>query len=462
LLSFLPAVNYPVGPGPQNTAVGDFNGDGIPDLAVAGFGEMSVLLGQGDGTFQFAGKYPSGGSGYGSIVAGVFRTGSGILDLAVANSYSGDVTILLGNGDGTFQSPVLVAGGFQEPTLTTTPAPDLDQDGNLDLVVANQQGTTVSVLLGNGDGTFQPRVDYTLNTPNFHNPRHVKAADFRGIGVLDLVVTPASGQAIAVLPGNGDGTFQDPAYYPAGDPSNVQVGPLRTGSGILDLAVTNRFDNTLSVLLGNGDGTFQPPVSYPIGTSSSYPALDVGDFNQDGNLDLVATNFGGGTVSVLLGNGDGTFQAPASYAVGSNPDWVLVGDFNGDGYPDLAVNNFGSNSVSILLNDQVWGGQGGSRGGSAATDRLPGQVLSVVVLAQVHARLPDVPATALPATPPMGEPLLSWLPEQTPDGSTSDAPSGIRWRYALDGYYAAHPKQSPGLDLEVLNSPTPDLAPGSG
>ena len=212
--------------------------------------------------------------------------------------------------------------------------------------------------------------------------------------------------------------------------------------------------------------SFLAPRAFYAGANPD--SVAVADFNGDGIPDLAVANFGtypnftDGSVSVLLGNGDGTFQAPASYAVGSNPDWVLVGDFNGDGYPDLAVNNFGSNSVSILLNDQVWGGQGGSRGGSAATDRLPGQVLSVVVLAQVHARLPDVPATALPATPPMGEPLLSWLPEQTPDGSTSDAPSGIRWRYALDGYYAAHPKQSPGLDLEVLNSPTPDLAPGSG
>ena len=355
LLSFLPAMSYPVGQGPQNTAIGSFRGDGTLDLAITNIdsGTVSVLLGNGDGTFQSAVNYPTGGSGSKGLAAGEFRTGSGIQDLVVTNSSSNTLALLQGNGDGTFQSPVQIAGGFQTPSLIDQ-AVDLDQDGNLDLLVVNQSGNTVSVLLSNGDGSFQAPVNYTVDSSNFHNPREVNAADLRGMGVLDLVVTPASGNDIAVLLGNGGGTFQNPAYYTVGDPSNVTIGEFRTGSGILDVAVTNRFNNTVSVLLGNGDGTFQTPTSYAIGSSSLYPDVTVGDFDQDGNLDLVATNFGGNSVSVLLGNGDGTFRAPTSYTVGSQPDGVRAGDFDGDGYPDLAVINFGSNNVAILLNDGNW------------------------------------------------------------------------------------------------------------
>jgi hypothetical protein len=196
-----------------------------------------------------------------------------------------------------------------------------------------------------------------------------------------------------VLLGNGDGTFQPPVSFYAGDPSNLLLGQFRSGSGVIDVAVSNRFDNTVSVLLGNGDGTFQDPVRYSVGSSSFYPAISAEDFNQDGNLDLVATNFGGGTVSVLLGNGDGTFQAPTSYGVGSQPDQVMAADFNGDGFPDLAVNNFGSNSVSILLNDQIWGPAPQPSGGRGSASPLPlGQGAAALIDADLSRPLSPAPA----------------------------------------------------------------------
>lgn len=351
LLSFLPAVNYSVGPCPQGTMMGSFRNNGILDFAVPnnGNGTVSVRLGNGDGTFGREETYFNVGQDLVGSVAGQFRTGIGILDLdlVVADRAGNALRILRGNGDGTFSRADPI-GGFSGPLAPK--ADDFDLDGNLDLVATNSGGSTVSVLLGNGDGSFQSPVNYTV----FPGPRDLKPADFDLDGDLDLVVTPSSGEQIAVLLGNGDGTFAAPVTYTVGDPSNVTVGVFRTGSGILDLAVTNRFDNTVSVLLGNGDGTFQPEVPYSIGQSSWFPAIAVGDFDQDGNLDLVATNFGGGTVSVLLGNGDGTFGAATSYAVGSNSAGVEARDLNGDGSPDMVVTNCGSNNVSILVNDAWW------------------------------------------------------------------------------------------------------------
>jgi hypothetical protein len=184
LLSFLPAVSYPIGGGPQSTVVADFNGDGLPDLAIPNIYDntVSVLLGNGDGTFQSAISYSSGGSGAVGIVAGVFRTSSGIQDVVVTNTYSSTLVYLQGNGDGTFQSPVLISS---LPGAYVVQTADFNQDGNLDLVVTTQQNT-LAVLLGNGDGTFQNPVLYA--TPE--HTRWVMIADLRGIGVSDLVVTP--------------------------------------------------------------------------------------------------------------------------------------------------------------------------------------------------------------------------------------------------------------------------------
>jgi hypothetical protein len=259
---------------------------------------------------------------------------------------------------------------------------DFNGDGKADLAVVNQGANTVSVLLGNGNGTFQAKTDYATGA----SPLGIAVGDFNGDGKADLVVANKGSNTLSVLLGNGDGTF-----LPKNDitlpltPTAVTVGDFN-GDGHADLAVATHSttQDDVTLLLGNGNGTFQPPVStitdtapfiggITIGLAGGGPSSIVsGDFNGDGHTDLAVVNnrdivvvtavgrFGTilstavdpepGSVSVLLGNGDGTFQAPRNFAVGLGAGSVAIGDFNNDGRLDTAVNNTASNSVSVLTN----------------------------------------------------------------------------------------------------------------
>jgi hypothetical protein len=250
---------------------------------------------------------------------------------------------------------------------------DFNGDGKADLAVVNEGSNTVSILLGNGDGSFRPKTDFATGA----QPWGITVGDFNGDGKLDLAVANRGSNSISILLGNGDGTFQpktDIALLVK--PIALTVGDFN-GDGKADLAVATQNGNTndLTMLLGNGNGTFQAPVTTVTDTASfagfglsgnGQSSISAADFNGDGKLDLVVVNNkdfnqplgrgfftsspGPGTVSVLLGNGDGTFQAPRNSPVGSEAMTVAVGDFNGDGRPDFAVNNLASNSVSVFMN----------------------------------------------------------------------------------------------------------------
>jgi hypothetical protein len=341
--------SYDTGAAPMFVAVGDFNGDGVPDLAVAnkGSANVSILLGVSDGTFRAAQSYDAGTSPQSLVVSDFNRDGHA--DLAVANDIigAGTVSILLGNGDGSFRTAQSYDGGFRPWSVAVG---DFNGDGVPDLAVANNSiPGTVKILLGKGDGTFQPSQDY----PAGPLARSVAVGDFNGDGNLDLVVANSYDGTVSILLGNGDGTFQAAQSYPAGGSAAVAVGDFNH-DGRLDLAVAG--GSGVSILLGQGDGTFQPAQSYAAGFGPQAVAL--GDFDHDNNLDLAVANGGGdpapvGTVSILLGKGNGTFQAAPSYMVGPYPLSVAVGDFNGDGIPDLAIANqggvAGTATVSVLL-----------------------------------------------------------------------------------------------------------------
>jgi len=329
---------------PYFAAAGDFNGDGIPDLAVATTSNLNIFLGTGNGSFQSpstvgAGNLPQG------LAVGDFNA-DGNLDVAIANYVSGTVSVVLGNGDGTFQPQVAYTSGNNAESVEVG---DVNWDGIQDLVVANFGTSNVSVLLGNGDGTFQAAVTYATG----NGPSKIAIGDFNGDGFPDIATANANDNNVTVLLNNGDGTFGAPQAYATGLASrSVETGDLN-GDGFLDLVIGNLNSNTLSVLLGNGDGTFQNQVSYATGTSPLQMVL--ADFNGDNQLDVAIANINSNTVSLLLGKGDGTFQSQVAYPVGNAPLAVAAADFNGDGLIDLATPNFegtGTGSVSILLGQQ--------------------------------------------------------------------------------------------------------------
>ncbi|MGA2500623.1 MAG: VCBS repeat-containing protein [Tepidisphaeraceae bacterium] len=342
-ISFAAARAFDTGSYPYSVAIGDFNGNGKLDLAVANqhSNTVSILKGNGDGTFAAKVDYATGASPY-CLAVGDFN-GDGKLDLAVANSAGNSVSILKGNGDGTFAAKVDYATGASPYCLAVG---DFNGDGKLDLAVANSGGNSLSILKGNGDGTFAAKVDYATGA----SPVFVAAGDFNGDGKLDLAVANSAGNTVSILRGNGDGTFAAKVDYVTGwYPYSVAVGDFN-GDGKLDLAVANQGSNTVSILRGNGDGTFAARVDYAAGGGPYCVAA--GDFNGDEALDLAVANYAGNTVDILKGNGDGTFAARVDYATGGTtdggPTCVVTGDFNGDGKLDLAVANYGSNSVSIL------------------------------------------------------------------------------------------------------------------
>jgi len=291
-------------------------------------------------------------------IAAADLNADGRLDLVVANSGANSVSIYLGNGDGTFSAPVNYPTGNQPVAVAVG---DFNADGKLDLAVANQTDNTVSILIGNGNGAFAGAKTYPTGT----SPVALALADVNGDGTLDIATANYTANSISILSGVGDGTFNQHVDYSAGQaPSALAAGDFNA-DGIIDLAVANDFlGGTVTVLLGSSSG-FQSPVSYTTGDSV---ALVTADLNGDGHLDLAALNRMEQSLSILLGNGDGTFQpalaapltCPPNLGIsGQNngceldpvPASLAVADLNGDGSLEFAVANTNAGTVSILPGD---------------------------------------------------------------------------------------------------------------
>ena len=348
-VSFGSATNYPVAAGgwnPHSVAVGDVNGDGKLDLAVADnngntLGQVSIFLGNGDSSFGAATNFAAQG-GPVSVAMGDLN-GDSKLDLAVVNHSSHSVSILLGVGDGSFSAATNYAVGTHPLSIAMG---DLNGDGKADLAVANQDSNNVSILINNGSGSFSTAPNLAVGT----NPRSIAMGDLNGDGKPDLAVANTGSHNISILLNSGSGSFGTATNFASvSGPSGVAIGDLNA-DGKPDLVVAN--DNVLnanvSILLNLGAGSFGVATYFGGGSGPSSFAL--GDFNGDGKQDLAVANYYGGNASILLGTGTGSFGSPASFGAGSGPISIAKGDFNGDEKPDLAVVNYWSHNVSILLN----------------------------------------------------------------------------------------------------------------
>jgi VCBS repeat-containing protein len=349
-VSFGPTANVATGDGPASVAVGDFNGDGNPDLAVANqlTSTVSVLLGSAGGSFTrqtpdlTVGDFPV------SVAVGNFD-GDQDPDLAVANGYSGTVSVLLGGNGASFtRLPDLTIGG----TPWSVGVGDFNGDNDPDLAIANQLSNNVSVLLGGAGGSF------TRQTPDLaveSGPTSVAVGDFNGDHDPDLAVANQFSGTVSVLLGTaGGGGFSGPTRagnYNGSDPVSVAVGDFN-GDDDPDLAVGDMSPGEVLVLLGSAGGSFTGPTTLTV--DSGVSSVAVGDFNRDADPDLAVANFNFGRVSVLVGGAGGGFtrQIP-DFSAGSGSPSVVVGDFNRDGKPDFAVASFNSATVAVRLNTTV-------------------------------------------------------------------------------------------------------------
>jgi FG-GAP-like repeat/PASTA domain/FG-GAP repeat len=346
--SFLSPKSYLAGEASNSVAIGDLNGDGRPDLAIANGGEnpLSVLLNRGDGRFQARRVYETGSGGSISVAIGDLN-GDGKPDLATANTSANTFSVLLNRGDGSFyvtqgdptgREPVSVAIG------------DLNGDGKVDLATANRASNTVSVFLSRGDGSFQPKVDYGTG----RRPFEVAAGDLNGDRQPDLAVANARANTVSVLLNRGDGSLQTKVDYRTVGAGSVAIGDLN-GDGKPEIVTANALPSSVSVLLNRGDGSFRARRDYATGGGPQ--SVAIGDLNGDGKADLATANING-TVSALANKGNGGFQAKLDYTAGrevwDHELWsVAIGDLNGDRKQDLAAAGYdedGTGTVSVLLN----------------------------------------------------------------------------------------------------------------
>lgn len=347
--SFTPAPGSPrsLGGYPADGAVGDFDGDGVADLAItiAGADTVSVLLGAGDGSFGSALTHATG-DGPRAIAAGDFDADS-VPDLAVTNFQDGTVTVLLGDGDGTFTTAATPVVGSAPVAIAVG---DFDRNGAQDLAVASYSAASVSVVPGNGDGTFGPAA--ALATGG--GPSSLVVRDFNSDSSPDLAVAEYATDTISLLAGNGDGTFapRSPQVSVPG-PQRLVVSDFDR-DGRRDLAINSNLvpggiapsRRTIRVALGGGGGTFGS--AYEVATTGD-PTLAAGDVDRDGNPDLVTSY--GRELRVVRGNGDGGFADDSPARANGSASAVLIADFDRDGYPDLASPETFPDGVSVLLND---------------------------------------------------------------------------------------------------------------
>jgi hypothetical protein len=346
-------VDLDVGAQPNSIVAADFNRDGALDLAVALGPDdvVSVFAGDASGGFTHLRDLATGP--YPVSVRAADVNHDGFVDLITGNHHAGTITVLLGRGDGTFQPARTFTAsttwatspdwGYIGTPLSVDIA-DYNGDGNVDLAVPLVGYGSFSVLLGGGDGTFNTLIEAAGN--GCDDPQATAAADFNGDGILDLAVA-SDWWCQAIITGLGDGRFSDPKeFFASPNSKSVRIVDLN-GDTYLDLVFANSWSSGVSVLLGDGADGVLPPASYGTGLTPAFVTL--ADLNGDGLLDILSANTGSDTVSLLFGDGSGRFTGEIALATDAAPRSVATGDFTSDGAIDFAVANEGGSTVSLFL-----------------------------------------------------------------------------------------------------------------
>jgi FG-GAP-like repeat/FG-GAP repeat len=343
-VTFTAATNFAVSGIPNSVTVGDLNGDGKLDLAVVVSGnKASAFLGDDNGNFNIASNFSFASTAGKLVVADINNDGKS--DLVSSSPFDGvsGSSAVLGNGIGGFGNAISFKS-INSPVEIAIG--DFNGDGKLDLVGADYSQNNISILLGNGSGSFSGTTTFNVGS----NPRAIATGDFNSDGKLDVVTANLGGNNISLLLGNGNGGFAGATNFSLpllGGSNDLAVADIN-GDGKLDLVTANLGNNTVSVLLGNGNGSFNNATNFAVGNSPL--KIEIGDFNGDGKLDLITKNSGtSNNISVLLGDGRGNVGDATNFSTGSDSRSIGLGYFNGDNKLDF-VETADTKNVSVFLN----------------------------------------------------------------------------------------------------------------
>ncbi|CAF4701818.1 unnamed protein product [Rotaria sp. Silwood1] len=337
---------------PKALATYDFNNDGLLDIVVvnSGTNDIGILLGYGNGNFATMKRYSTGNNSTPIAIVLTDMNNDGRIDIVVANSATNNIGILLGYGNLTFDTIITYPIGNDSHPQSIAVG-DFDNDGRMDIVVANYHANGINIFLGYENGNFTSQVSCSTGYQSW--PSWITVEDFNRDNRLDIATSNFNMNNVAIFLGYGNGTFAPATIFSTGDGSSPQFIKADdfNNDGILDIAAANYGTNNIVILFGFGDGSFLLGTACRTGLGSSPYALAIGDFNNDSRLDIAVVNEKSNETNIFLGYGRELYAGVTSYNVGfgSQPYSVAIGDVNNDGRSDIVVANFGTDNIAILL-----------------------------------------------------------------------------------------------------------------